>query len=710
MTTEADVRPPVAPKVPTERSHHGDVVVDEYEWLRDSDDPAVLTHLEAENAFAAARTAHLEPLRERLYGEIVERTQETDLSVPSRRGAWWYLTRTVEGGQYGVYCRLPVTDADGWDPPIVEPGVPGAGEQVLLDANAEAHGHAFFALGGLEVSRDGRWLAYAVDVVGDERFTVRVKDLDTGRVLADEVAGTSGSLVWSSDASVLFYTVVDDAWRPYQVRRHVLGTAAADDQVVWTEDDERFWVGIDVTTSLRYLMVDSASKLSSEVRVLDLGTPLAEPMVVAERRPDVDYSVEHLVTAGHDRFLVLHNDGAPNFMVSAVEIGDPDPSHWCTVVPHDPATRVLDVIAMDRCMVVSVRREALRRVVVMPLTPGESGLDAVGPGWEVGFDEPLFTSGVGSSPEPDAPVLRVTQASFVTPQTVYDLHLQTRELLLRKQTPVLGVDLGGYEQHREWARAADGAMVPVSVVCRTGTPRDGTAPTLLYGYGSYEMSIDPALSIPRLSLLDRGVVFAVAHVRGGGELGRHWYEHGRQLAKCNTFTDFLSAADHLAGSGWSDPARIVAMGGSAGGLLVGAALNLEPQRFAGVVAAVPFVDALTTILDPSLPLTVVEWDEWGDPLHDLEVYRCMKGYSPYENVAEVPYPPVLATTSLHDTRVSYVEPAKWVARLRERSTGPVPALLKTVMDGGHGGPSGRYAAWRERAYEMAWTLDVLGLS
>ena len=594
--------PPVARKQPTQRIHHGDVVVDEYEWLRDAKDPQVTAHLEAENAWTTAQTAHLQPLREQIYDEIVERTQETDLSVPTRRGSWWYLMRTVEGGQYGVYCRLPVTAPDDWDPPAVEAGVPGTGEEVLLDGNAEAEGHAFFALGALAVSTDGRRLAYAVDVVGDERYTVRVKDLDTGTVLPDEVPGTGGSVNWSSDASVLFYTVVDDAWRPYQVRRHVLGTPAVDDQVVFTEPDERFWVGIETTTSRRFLVLDSSSKLSSEVRLLDLATPSAQPTVVAPRRPGVEYSVDHLVLPGDEpgieRVLLLHNDGAPNFMVSVAELGDPDPSHWVTVVPPDETTRVLDVLATQRSVIVSVRRDGLRRVVVMPLTDGRSGLDAIGAGWEVPFDEPLFTCGVGASPEPESPLLRLSYGSFVTPQTVYDLDVRTRELVLRKQTAVLGgVDLSRYEQHREWATAADGARIPVSVVCRAGTPRDGTAPTLLYGYGSYEMSIDPSLAVPRLSLLDRGVVFAVAHVRGGGELGRRWYEQGRLLEKCNTFTDFLSAADHLVESGWSDGERLVAMGGSAGGLLVGAALNLAPSRFAGVVAAVPFVDALTTILD-----------------------------------------------------------------------------------------------------------------
>ena len=708
--TDATPSAPAAARVDTVRSHHGDDVVDPYEWLRDPADPAVIAHLEAENAYAAAQTAHLEGLRTTIYDEIVARTQQTDLSVPSRRGAWWYYSRTTEGSQYAVSCRCPaggpVEDPAGWTPPTIEPGVPAPGEEVLVDGNAEAEGHAFFALGALSVSPDDHLLAYSVDLQGDERFTLRVKDLRTGEVLADEVPGVFYGASWSGDSGALYYTVVDDAWRPYEVRRHVLGTAAGDDVVVHTEPDERFWVGVQTTTSDRYLLLGAASRTTSEVRALDLHDPAAEPVLVAARRDGVEYDVDHVVVGGRDRFVVTHNDGAQDFAVALADVGDDDPSHWEELVAHEPGRRVVGAVGLDRAVVLQVRRDALTRVVVLPIED-----DAVGEPWEVPFDETLYTSEIGTVSDSATPVLRVGYASFVTPPTVYDVDLTSRELLLRKRTPVLGgFDSADYEQHREWATAADGTQVPVSVVCRRGTPRDGTAPVLLYGYGSYEHSIDPAFTVPRLSLLDRGVVFAVAHVRGGGELGRSWYDHGKMTHKVNTFTDFVDAGRHLVVSGWAHPGRIVAMGGSAGGLLVGAALNLAPDLFAGVVAQVPFVDALTTILDPSLPLTVIEWEEWGDPLHDAEVYAYMKGYSPYENVTDVAYPPVLALTSLHDTRVLFVEPAKWVARLREVAPHGGPYLLRTVMDGGHGGVSGRYETWKERAYEMAWALDRLGVA
>jgi len=707
----SQTQPPAARRVETERTHHGDTVVDPYEWMRASDDPRVIAHLEAENAYTEEQTAHLADLRGRVYDEIVARTQESDLSVPARRGAWWYYARTAEGSQYAVHCRCPAAgsghEVADWTPPMIEPGVPAAGEQVLLDANAEAQGHAFFALGALAVSPDTHLLAYSTDVVGDERFTLRVKDLRTGELLEDEVPGVFYSAVWSGDSASIFYTVVDAAWRPFEVRRHGLGTPSEQDTIVLTETDDRFWVGVGASTSRRFLFIGAASRTTSEVRAVPLDDPGAEPLLVAARRDGVEYDVDHVVVAGQDRFVITHNDQAEDFAVALAVVGDPDPAHWQTLLPHRPGTRVMGATALERAVLLSVRREALARVLVIPLDPGGDG---TGEPWEVPFDEPLFASDVGQVLDAGAPVVRLGYTSFVTPATVYDLDLASRELLLRKQTPVLGgFSSSDYEQHREWATAADGTKVPISVVCRAGTTPDGTAPVLLYGYGSYEHSIDPAFTVPRLSLLDRGVVFAVAHVRGGGEMGRHWYEQGRMQTKTNTFSDFVACAEHLVGAGWAAPERIVAMGGSAGGLLMGAVANMAPERFAGVVAQVPFVDALTTILDPSLPLTVIEWEEWGDPLHDASVYEYMRSYTPYENVRDVAYPPILAITSLHDARVLYVEPAKWVARLRENAPRGGPYLLKTEMDGGHGGASGRYETWKERAYEMAWTLDRLGL-
>ncbi|TXL62895.1 S9 family peptidase [Aeromicrobium terrae] len=696
-------QPPVAPRRPIVRSHHGDDVVDEYEWLRDVDDPETLAYLEAENAWAEEQTAHLAELRETIFGEIKSRTLETDLSVPVRHGAWWYYARTYEGKQYAVRCRCPIGSPDDWDPPVLEAETEIEGEEVLLDSNVEAEGHDFFSLGGFSLSDDDQLLAWSVDVKGDERYTIKVKDLRTGELHPDTVTGTSGGVTWSADGKHLFYTTVDDAWRPFRVWRHALGSTD-EDVLVHEETDHRFFTGVGRTQSERYLVIGSSSKITSEVRVLEADNPTGEFRVVRPRETGVEYSVEHARLAGQHVFLILHNRDALDFELAAVPAEGPYDDET-VLIPHRVGVRLEDVDVFARQVMVSYRRDALARIGIMRCDDSApNGLAALE---EIDFGEELFTSGVGANAEWDQPLVRVGFGSFVTPGTVYDYVVETGELILRKQAPVLGgYDPADYEQHRTWAVADDGTEVPVSIVCRAGTPRDGSAPGLLYGYGSYEASMDPGMSVARLSLLDRGFVFAIAHVRGGGELGRTWYEQGKLMNKRNTFTDFVAAARHLVDEGWTSPDRLVAEGGSAGGLLMGAVANLAPDAFAGILASVPFVDALTSILDPDLPLTVIEWDEWGDPLHDPDVYAYMKSYSPYENVTARDYPAILAVTSLNDTRVLYVEPAKWVARLRATATGDAPLLLKTEMKAGHGGVSGRYEAWRERAWELAWIIDT----
>ncbi|WP_326550920.1 S9 family peptidase [Micromonospora sp. NBC_01813] len=694
MTTQTPV-PPAAKRVPTERTHHGDTVVDEYAWLAVKDDPDTIAYLQAENAYTEGATAHLAALRETLFNETKRRTQETDLSVPTRKGGYWYYTRTVEGRQYGIQCRRQVRP-DETDPPATTDGTPPDGEEILLDGNALAEGHDFFALGTFDVSADGRWLAYSTDFSGDERFTLRIKDLATGEVLPDEVPSTFYGTAWSADGSALFYLTVDDAWRPYRVWRHQVGTAAADDVVVYQEDDERFWVGVELTRSERFILIDAHSKTTSEVRALPAADPTAEPVVIAPRRQGVDYSVEH---HGH-RFLILHNDGAEDFALAYTSVDAP--GDWVPMIEHTPGTRLESVDAFANHLVVSLRTDGLTGLRVLP----DGGTDS----FDLEFPEPIYSVGLDANPEYTTNVVRLRYTSLVTPDSIYDYDLVTRTMELLKRKPVLGgYDPDGYEQHREWAVADDGTRVPISLVCRAGTPRDGSAPCVIYGYGSYEISMDPWFSVPRLSLLDRGVVFAVAHVRGGGELGRGWYDQGKMLAKKNSFTDFVACARHLVKSGWSTADRLVARGGSAGGLLMGAVVNLAPEAFGGIVAQVPFVDALNTILDPSLPLTVTEWEEWGNPLADPEVYAYMRSYTPYENVTNVAYPPVVAVTSLNDTRVFYHEPAKWIAKLRAVAPGG-SYLLKTEMGAGHGGPSGRYDAWHEEAFVTAWILDRVGLA
>jgi len=703
-------RAPSTRLVPTERTHHGDTVVDPYEWLRAKDDPAVIAHLESENAHTAAETAHLEPLRELIFEEVKTRTKQDDTSVPYRQGRWWYYARAAEGAQYPVHCRCPAGPDDGtvatWTPPEVAPGIDIADEQVILDCNARAQGHDFYSLGGLEISPDGSLMAFLEDVTGDERFTLRYRLLDTGEYLADEVPDLSYGMVFADDGSV-FYVVVDPAWRPFQVRRHVLGTPPSADTEVFTEPNERFWVGVEPSTDRAYLLIGSHSQTTSEVLALPLADPTAAPATVVRRRDGVEYQVDHATIAGRGVFVVVHNDNAEDFAVALAEVGDSDPAHWFPVVTHRPGTRIESVTAMDRALVLSLRRDAVNRVVVIPLDVHRP--NGMAPPWEVPFAEELFTTSVHGAEQSDAPVVRIGYQSFLTPSTTYDLDLTGQELFLRKQLPVLGgYDPANYRQYRVWAEAEDGARIPISLVCRADVGPDGTNPVLVYGYGSYEISIDPTFSIPRLSLLDRGVVFAVAHVRGGGELGRSWYEHGRLMFKRNTFTDFVAAGEYLVKSGWAAQDRIAALGGSAGGLLMGAVANLAPELFCGILAQVPFVDPLTTVLDPSLPLTVVEWDQWGDPLHDPDAYAYIKSYAPYDNVAGLPYPPILAMTSLHDTRVLYVEPAKWIARLRAVAPDGGPYLLRVLMAGGHGGASGRYETWRERAYEYSWLLDRMG--
>ncbi|MEW2383716.1 S9 family peptidase [Micromonospora sp. NPDC047707] len=689
---------PVAKQVPTDRTHHGDTVVDEYAWLAVKDDPETIAYLTAENAYTEKRTTHLADLRGQLFEETRRRTQETDLSVPARKGGYWYYTRTVEGQQYGVHCRRAVRD-DETDPPISLDGAPLDGEEVLLDGNLLAEGHDFFALGAFDVSPDGRWLAYSTDFSGDERFTLRVKDLTTGELLPDEVPDTFYGTAWSADASVLFYVTVDDAWRPNRVWRHTLGTPSSEDAVAHQEDDERFWVGVELTRSEKFVVIDIHSKVTSEVLVIPAGNPTGTPASVAPRRQGVEYTVEH---HGH-RFLILHNDGAEDFALAYTSADAP--GDWVPLIEHSPGTRLEAVDAFENHLVVTLRTNGLTGLRVLPIGGGDPH--------DIEFPEPLYSVGLGSNPEYRTRQVRLGYTSLVTPDSVYDYDLVTRQMTLRRQKPVLPgpdgrpYDATAYEQHRDWALADDGTRVPISLVCRAGTPRDGSAPCLIYGYGSYEASMDPWFSVARLSLLDRGVVFAVAHIRGGGELGRRWYDQGKLLAKKNTFTDFVACARHLVKAGWTAGDRLVARGASAGGLLMGAVANLAPDAFAGIVAQVPFVDALTSILDPSLPLTVTEWEEWGNPLDDPEVYAYMKSYTPYENVRAVDYPAILAVTSLNDTRVLYHEPAKWIARLR--ATAPQgDYLLKTEMGAGHGGPSGRYDAWREEAFVNAWILDRLG--
>lgn len=693
----------MAPRRPHSREYHGDVVDDPYEWLRNADDPDVLAYLGAENAWADARTSHLAGLRARIYDEIAGRVQQTDASVPVADGPWWYYTRIAEGQQYAVHARARIADRSR-RPDLTGP-VPG--EQVLLDGNELAGDSEFFAVGSMAVSDDHATLAYGVDRTGEERFDLTIVDIATGRILDTALTGIGYGLEFDADARVIFYTRLDDAWRPYQLWRHRVGAPTTEDVLVHEEADERFSLGIGASRDARWLILDLGSKTTSETWLLATDQPEGEWRCVATRREGVEYDVEPAA----DHLLIVHNTDNPDSDLAWAPLGATSPEQWRPLLVAAPGERFLGVDAFDCAAVLSLRSNGFTALRVLP---GAVGPGNYGPAWDLAFDTEVHSVSLGSNPEPGQRRLLVAHESFTIPGSILEVDLDTGAHVLVKRQPVLGgFRVEDYAERRIWAQAQDGTVVPVSVVHRADVEPDGRAPGLLTAYGSYEASSDPYFSVARLSLLERGVVYAVAHVRGGGELGRHWYEDGKLLHKRNSFTDTVAARDALVEAGWMDPARIALEGGSAGGLLAGAVANLAPEKFAVVHADVPFVDALTTMLRPDLPLTAGEWEEWGDPLTDAETYWYMKGYTPYENLREREYPAILATTSLHDVRVFFTEPAKWVARLRATVTNdPVarPILLRTELSAGHGGRSGRYAAWEQIAWEWAFVLDRLGIT
>jgi oligopeptidase B len=684
--------PPVAPRRPVTLTEHGDERIDPWYWLRERSNPEVLALLEAENAHTAAVLAGTDGLRETLFREIVGRIQETDLSVPGCRAGWWYYERTTTGAQYSVNCRQP--DADG------QPAG-DATEQVILDENAAAGDSDFFALGVFQVSPDGRLLAYSTDLEGDEIYSLRIRDLDTGADLPDLIENTYYGSAWSLDGGTLFYTRPDAAHRPYQVWRHRVGSDPAADELVFQEDDERFFLGVGNTKSDAYVVMGSHSSLTSEIRLLPADNPWGAITVVRPRREGVEYHVTHHRSAADgDRLFVLTNEDAPNFRLMVTPLPLREGTAWEEFLPHREDVRLDHVDVFTDVLALSERAEANSRISLLDLATGQRRV--------IDQPEEVYCARVDWNPELDSPLLRYTYTSLVTPRTVYDLDLATGERILRKRQPVLGgYDPARYRTERRWATAPDGARVPISLVSRRDRPA-GPGPLLLYGYGAYESSGEPTFSSYRLSLLDRGFTFALAHVRGGGEMGRAWYEHGKFFEKTNTFTDFIACAEQLVADGLTSPDKLVIRGGSAGGLLMGAVTNLRPDLFAAVVAEVPFVDVLTTMLDPSLPLTVNEYEEWGNPAEPA-VYAYLKSYSPYDNVTAKPYPRMLVTAGLNDPRVSYWEPAKWVQRLREANTGGQQILLKTELGAGHMGPSGRYDAWRDEAFVQAFILDALGI-
>jgi oligopeptidase B len=694
-------QPPVARRDPVVREHHGDRFEDPYAWMADRDSPELRELLAAENAYATERTEHLRPLAEQIFEEFRSRIVETDLSVPVRHDRWWYYSRTVEGEQYAVEARVLVAEHP--ERPTLDGDRPPAGEEVVLDQNEEGRDHEFFAVGASEVSPAGDLLAYAVDLVGDERYDVRVRRIADGAVLDDVVRQTGGSVAWSLDERHLFYTRVDDAWRPHQVWRHEVGTPADADVLVHEETDERFFVGVGSSRDDRLVIIAIGSKTTSEFRVLDADDPLGTPRVVAERRQGVEYDIEPF----DDQLLVTHNANRVNFELAVAPLTSTSADDWVPLGVTTEDEYVTGAEGFDDFIAVSLRREGGTGVRVVLRDPDAP--NGLGQAHDIAVGEPIGTLHVGVNPEASTPTLQVVHESLVTPRTVEDYDVRARSFTLLKRQRVRGdVDLGRYRQRREWATAPDGTRIPISVVHRHDVAADGTAPGLLNAYGAYGISSDPWFSVLRLSLLDRGWVFAIAHVRGGSEMGRSWYDDGKLESKPNTFSDFIACADHLVEAGIVAPDRLAAEGGSAGGLLIGAVVNQTPERFRFVHAQVPFVDALTTVLDPSLPLTVVEWEEWGNPLEDATAYALMKSYAPYENVRPGRHPSILVTAGLDDTRVFVTEPAKWVAALRHADLGaaePAQILFRTEMAAGHGGRSGRYDLWRQWAWETAVLID-----
>lgn len=684
MPADPTLAPPVAPRVPTRLERHGHVRTDDYYWLRDRDDPRVLGYLEAQNAHADAATAHLAGLRERLYQEMRGRIREADAEPPVPRDGWLYYRRTEEGRQYPVYCRRRGS--------VVAP------EEVLLDLNALAAEHAYLRLYAIEPSPDHRLLAYALDTSGHEDLSLRVKDLDTGELLPDRVERAAFGLEWANDNRTLLYGVQDETKRLHGVRRHRLGDDATADPFVYREDDETLSVEVSKTDSGRFLLLNVEGKLTSEVRVLDADRPEVEPWVFSPRRRGVRYRLEH----HGERFLVLTNEDAVNFRLMEAPLSDPARASWREVVAHDERVNLVGLSVFERHLVLHGREGGLTRLWVRDLATGATR--------RVEFPERVYAVRPGENRTFAGRAFRLHYTSLVTPETVYDLDLDTLGLTLLKRTEVLGgYDPAQYETRQVLAAARDGERIPLSLVHRRGALDAGPAPALLYGYGSYGASVEPAFDPSRLSLLDRGVVFAIAHVRGGGEMGRPWYEAGKLLRKKNSFTDFIDCAEHLVREGVTTPERLAIGGRSAGGLLVGAVLNLRPDLFRAAVAGVPFTDVVTTMLDPGIPLTTGEWDEWGDP-RDPAYYEYLRSYSPQDNVVPRAYPWILVTTGLNDPRVAYWEPAKWVAKLCATRTNRNPLLLRTDLGAGHGGPSGRFDALREKAFETAFVLDALGLA
>jgi oligopeptidase B len=681
MYEKMTAQPPLAAQKPKDLTEHGHTRQDPWYWLNERENPEVIAYLNAENAYKDAVMADLKDVQEELFQEIKGRIKEKDESVPQLDNGYWYYYRYVEGGEYPIHCRKAKT----LDAP----------EEVMLDVNVLAKDFDYYNAAGLDVSTDNKILAYAEDTLSRRIYTIVFKDLATGKMLTDRIPNTDGSFVWANDNKTVFYGVKDETLRVVEIRKHRLGTDPAKDPVVYHENDATFDLGIDKTKSKKYLLISATQTVSNEYRYLDANTPDGQWTVFQPRERNLEYSVDH-----GDKWYIRTNMGATNFRLMSAAEGKTGKADWQEVIPHRT-----DVFLEGFTLFKShlVLEERINGIVNIRVKSWDGKQD-----YHVDFGEDSYVAGASNNPSFESPTVRLGYTSMTTPSSVIDLNLATKEQKLMKQQEVLGgFDKNNYVTERVYATAKDGTKVPISIVYKKGFKKDGTQPLLLYAYGSYGSSTDPYFSSARLSLLDRGFAYAIAHIRGGQEMGRQWYDDGKLLKKKNTFTDFVDCGDYLVAQKYTGKDNLFAMGGSAGGLLMGAVVNMRPDLFKGVVAAVPFVDVVTTMLDETIPLTTFEWDEWGDP-HKKEYYDYMLSYSPYDNVEKKDYPAILVTTGLHDSQVQYFEPAKWMAKLRTMKTDKNPLLLHTNMDAGHGGQSGRFRAFKEVAMEYAFMLDLAG--
>ena len=681
-----EIKAPRAKKIPVQLEKHGDVRIDDYFWLRERENPEVLDYLTRENDYNERMTAHTKQLQEDLFQEVKKRIKEDDSSVPYKLNGYWYVTRFEKGKDYPIYSRKKET----LDAP----------EEILFDVNEMAKGHDYYRLSGLSVSPNNKLISYAVDTVSRRKYTLYIKNLETGEVYPEKIKNTTGGATWANDNKTLFYARKDEeTLRSNKIFKHRLGTKAKEDELVFFEEDETFHTYVYKSKSQRYIIIGSDSTLTSEYRFIAADDPHGELQIVQPRIRGVEYGIAHY----RDSFYILTNkDGATNFKLMKAPVHNPGIENWEEVIPHREHVLLEDIDLFRDYLVVSERSDGLNKIHIRRW----DGTDS----YFLPFDNETYTAFTGTNPDFDTEILRYTYNSLTTPTQVVDFNMRTREKDVKKELEVLGgkFQKENYVSDRIWATARDGAKIPMTLVHRKELKRDGKNPVLQYAYGSYGSTIDPYFSNVRLSLLDRGFIFVIAHVRGGEYLGRQWYEDGKLLKKKNTFTDFIDCTTHLINENYTSAEHMYASGGSAGGLLMGAVANMAPQLYKGIIASVPFVDVVTTMLDESIPLTTGEYDEWGNP-NDAEYYTYMKSYSPYDNVTAQNYPNMLVTTGLHDSQVQYWEPAKWVAKLRELKTDSNKLLFHTNMEAGHGGASGRFEALREVAEEYAFLLDLEGM-